>query len=318
MRNNKIILALDFGGTKLAAASLLAGQQNFLSRAVAYTAFPKSSKIDRETMLSLARTVLKGARPSAIGVSFGGPVRENGVVVLSHHVSGWEDFPLSNWLSEYFDAPVAVENDANAAALGEWCYGAGQGIKYLFYATISTGIGGGIVIDGSIYRGADNLAGELGHMVIDPNGPLCSCGRKGCLEVLASGPAIARRVRELIDAWPSEGRILRMFAGENLQNLSAREVSAAAQLGDRLALAVLQAAGEAIGLGLAQVITLLNPERIVLGGGVIKAGTLLLEPIVNAAKKYAFPGARVEIVTSKLGDDAPLWGAAILAERLLR
>lgn len=315
-----MVLVLDFGGTKLAAAAVELRSRTFRARASVPSPPTKSAESDREIVLRLAEEVLGGERPAAVGASFGGPVRrEEGTVLLSHHVPDWEGFPLAEWLRERFGAPAVVENDANAAALGEWRYGSGQGTRHFFYVTVSTGIGGGIVIDGELYHGADGLAGEIGHIMVDPDGPSCTCGRRGCLEALASGPAIARRARELLTSCPrpGEGKVLRELVGEDLERISAREVAAAARRGDPLAAEVLREAGEALGFGLAQVITLLNPERISLGGGVIKAGNPLLAPVREAMRRHAFPGSRVEVAVAELGDEAPLWGAAALAEALL-
>ncbi|MGY4706574.1 ROK family protein [Candidatus Bipolaricaulota sp. J31] len=320
MGAKELILALDFGGTKLAAAALEAGSRSFRARASVPSPPRKSAEADRKIILSLAEEVLGEARPAAIGVSFGGPVRrEDGIVLLSHHVPDWEDFPLAEWLRERFDAPAAVENDANAAAFGEWRYGVGRGTRTFLYVTVSTGIGGGIVIGGEIYRGADDLAGEIGHTVVDPDGPRCTCGRRGCLEAMASGPAIAARARELLASRhrPAEGKTLMGLVDGDLDRITAREVALAAERGDPLAAEILREAGEALGFGLAQAITLLNPERVALGGGVVKAGEPFLRHVREAAKTWAFPGARVEIVVAELGDDAPLWGAAALAEALL-
>jgi len=315
---NKLILALDFGGTKLAAAIAEAGDPRFLAKTYAFSPPQKSAKTDRDIILHLAADVLQGRKPEAIGVSFGGPVAPSkGITLLSHHVPGWENFPLQEWLFEHFGVPVVVENDANAAAFGEWRYGAGRGTRYLLYVTVSTGIGGGILINGEIYRGADNLAGEIGHMTIDPNGPFCACGKRGCLETFASGPAIARRARELLAAFPKEGTILEKYAATNSQELSAKDISLAARSGDPLAIRVLEEAGRALGFGLAQAVSLLNPERIVLGGGVTKAGEFFLRSVHKTVRAYAMPSARVELVVAELGDDAPLWGAVALAEKLL-
>lgn len=321
METERLVLALDFGGTKLAAAAAVAGSRSFLARASAPSPQQKSAEVDRRIILELADEVLKGKRPAAVGVSFGGPVRqEDGVVLLSHHVPGWEKFPLAEWLRERFGAPTFVENDANAAALGEWHYGAGRGTRSFLYITISTGIGGGIVIAGELYRGADGLAGEIGHMTVDRNGPRCSCGRRGCLEALASGPAIADRARKLLAdrSHPVEGRVIRELVGGDLSLVTAREVALAAKRGDPLAAEILRDAGEALGFALAQAITLLNPERVALGGGVVKAGEPFLRHVREAANRHAFPGARVEIVVAELGDDAPLWGAVSLAEAIIQ
>jgi len=318
MMEDKIILALDFGGTKLTAASLRVGDREFTARASIYSPEYKSAEVDRTVILGLAKEVLKGANPTVIGVSFGGPVRsKEGVVILSHHVPGWQNFPLAQWLSEQFGAPAIVENDANAGALGEWRYGAGKGTRCLLYVTVSTGIGGGIIIDGKVYHGADDLAGEIGHMTLDPNGPPCTCGKRGCLEALASGPAIARKAREMLLALPGEGRVLRELVKGDLEKISAQNVSTAAALGDSLAVEVLRMAGTALGFGLAQAISLLNPELVVLGGGVVKAGEFFVNPAREAAQKYVVPGARVKITLARLGDDAPLWGAIALAESII-
>jgi len=313
-----LILALDFGGTKLAAATVEPGARAFRARASMPSPPNKSAEADREIILALAKEVLGGKRPAAVGVSFGGPVRE-GVVLLSHHVPDWEDFPLAEWLREHFGVPAAVENDANAAALGEWRYGAGRGTRYFLYVTVSTGVGGGIVIGGRLYRGADSLAGEIGHMVVDPGGPRCTCGRRGCLEAFSAGPAIARRARELLASHhrSGEGRIILELVGGDPSRITAREVAMAAARGDPLAAEILREAGEALGFGLAQAIALLNPERVALGGGVVKAGEPFLAHVRKAANAWAFPGARVEIALAELGDDAPLWGAAALAQDLL-
>ncbi len=313
-----LILALDFGGTKLAAATVEPGARAFRARASMPSPPNKSAEADREIILALAKEVLGGKRPAAVGVSFGGPVRE-GVVLLSHHVPDWEDFPLAEWLREHFGVPAAVENDANAAALGEWRYGAGRGTRYFLYVTVSTGVGGGIVIGGRLYRGADSLAGEIGHMVVDPGGPRCTCGRRGCLEAFSAGPAIARRARELLASHhrSGEGRIILELVGGDPSRITAREVAMAAARGDPLAAEILREAGEALGFGLAQAIALLNPERVALGGGVVKAGEPFLAHVRKAANAWAFSGARVEIALAELGDDAPLWGAAALAQDLL-
>jgi glucokinase len=315
-KTEKLILALDFGGTKLAAALAAMGKPRFLAQAVAPSPEHKCAEADREITLCLAEKVLQRAPLAAIGVSFGGPVQaQEGRVVLSHHVPGWEGFPLARWLKEKFAVPVVVENDANCGALGEWRYGAGRGTNSFFYITVSTGIGGGWILNGEIYRGADGLAGEIGHLSIDPAGPACTCGRRGCLEAIASGPAIARRSRELLSSRPDMGSSLRDLVRRG--KLTAQEVAEAAQQGDPLAQEVLREAARALGFALAQAITLMNPERIALGGGVIKSGEPFFTWVSEAARQHAFPQARVEIVPAQLLDAAPLWGALALAEAQL-
>ena len=192
-----LILACDFGGTKLSAAvmeaaALAAPDAAWRGHLRRLSPPGASAESDINTMLAMGRELLDGERPSAIGISFGGPVDyQSGVVRLSHHVPGWELVPLQQLFSHAFQAPVRVDNDANVAGLGEWRFGAGRGVADLLYVTVSTGVGGGWILDGRPYRGAAGLAGEIGHTVVDPNGPLCLCGKRGCVERLASGPYMA-------------------------------------------------------------------------------------------------------------------------------
>ncbi|HAL61152.1 MAG TPA: sugar kinase, partial [Chloroflexi bacterium] len=267
---------------------------------------------------SLARDLLGGARPAAIGVSFGGPVNAaEGAVLLSHHVPGWENVPLREQLVARFGVPAAVDNDANVAALGEWRFGAGQGCHSLLYITVSTGIGGGWILDRRIYHGADSLAGEIGHMTVQPGGPVCTCGRRGCLEAVAAGAAIARRARDRLTAEPQVGEILRGLVGGDAGAVTAKQVSQAAEAGDELAQQVLEEAAQALGFGIGCAIALMNPERVVVGGGVAKSGERYFQVVRAAARENVLQGMRVDIVPAALGDDAPLWGAIALAEGLL-
>lgn len=314
------LLALDFGGTKLAAALMVAGEERWRARAQVLSPPGSNARWNREAILSLAQDLLgrEGATPAAVGASFGGPVdADQGLVLLSHHVPGWEKFPLRDWLQERFGAPAAVDNDANAGALGEWRYGAGQACESLLYVTVSTGVGGGWVLNGRVYHGADGLAGEIGHMTVQPGGPVCTCGRRGCLEALAAGPAIARRARERLLAEPQAGWLLRQLAGGDVGAVTAEHVSRAAEAGDLLAQQILDEAARALGLGIGNAIALMNPQRVVVGGGVAKAGERYFEVVRAAARANVLRGMTVDIVPAALGDDAPLWGAMALAEELV-
>ncbi|MGH8001028.1 MAG: ROK family protein, partial [Brasilonema sp.] len=178
-----LILALDFGGTKLAAATVNTGSQEWLGYERRLSPTNANADTDLEIMRSVITSLLKGAKPEAIGVSFGGPVdATTGKVRLSHHVLGWDNFPLRELLEEEFGVPAYVDNDANVAALGEYRFGAGKGYDSLFYVTVSTGVGGGWILNGKPWRGAEGMAGEIGHMVVDPSGPVCLCGKRGCVE----------------------------------------------------------------------------------------------------------------------------------------
>ena len=309
------LLALDFGGTKHSAALAQAGAREW--HALRRAASPPGANADADIaiMLELARDLTAGRAPSAVGVSFGGPVNAGaGLVYLSHHVPGWENIPLRDRLRAEFGVPVEVDNDANVAALGEWRFGAGQGCASLLYVTVSTGVGGGWVFDGRIFHGADSMAGEIGHTVVDPDGPLCVCGRRGCVEALAAGPNLARRARERLAAEPGAGSTLRDLVTGDVAAVTAQHVARAAQVGDALSIEVLDQAARALGLGLGTAITLMNPQRVVLGGGVTKSGERYWQVLREAARSNVLPGMTVDIVPAALGDDAPLWGAVALAE----
>jgi glucokinase len=317
MSTLKPLLALDFGGTKLTAATAMPGERRWRAHRRVFSPPGSDAAYDLNTILSLARDVLGGGRPAAVGVSFGGPVdATTGTVRLSHHVPGWEGVPLRELLEREFGAPAGVDNDANVAALGERRFGAGQGVDSLLYITVSTGVGGGWILNGQLWRGADGMAGEIGHTVVDPGGPLCVCGKRGCVERLASGPSIARRAREWLAARPECGATLRALARGDLEAVTAKSVSEAAAQGDALAWEALEVAAWALGLGIGNAANLINPQRFILGGGVMKAGERFWAAIRRVARETALPGIRTELSPAALGDDAPLWGAVALAEEI--
>jgi len=312
-----LLLALDYGGTKLSAALTGIGERAWRARERVPSPPQHDAQYDQTTMCALAHKLLGADTPRAIGVSFGGPVNAaHGRVILSHHVPGWEDTPLRDQLEHEFGAPASVDNDANVAALGESKLGAGRDCASLLYVTVSTGVGGGLVIGGKIYNGADAMAGEIGHTICDPRGPVCICGRRGCVEAMACGPAIVRRAEEMLNANPDKGRELREL-WEILGNLTAADVARAANAGDELARAVIDDAARALGFGIGTAITLLNPARVVIGGGVSKSGERWWSVVRASAHANTLPQMRVEIVPAALGDDAPLWGAVALAEDLI-
>jgi glucokinase len=235
------------------------------------------------------------------------------VVLLSHHVPGWEQVPLCDRLEADLGVPAFMDNDGNIAALGEHRYGAGRGRNSLLYITVSTGVGGGWILNGQIWGGADGLAGEIGHMVVDPQGPTCSCGKRGCVEVIAAGPGIAQRAGEWLAARPGDGPILRRLAAGSL-DVDAELVARAAALGDELAWQALEVSAQALGRGIGSAASLINPELFVLGGGVTKAGDQWWQTVRQAARDSALPEIGIEIEPAALGDDAPLWGAIALAQ----
>jgi glucokinase len=317
-----LILALDFGGTKLAAALVNIGSRKWLRYERRLSPANADATTDLSIMRSLIYSLLEDAKPAAIGVSFGGLVdASTGTVRLSHHVAGWENIPLKALLEEEFGVSVGVDNDANIAALGEHRFGAGQGYDSLFYITVSTGVGGGWILNGQPWRGAGGMAGEIGHIVVDPAGPVCLCGKRGCVERLASGPYMAQNVREVLEnVEPPRrqgGEVLRGLVGDDLTLLTGQLVSEAAAAGDDLAKEVLHKAAWALGVGIGNVANLMNPQRFVLGGGVTKAGEDFWRVVRQVARETALPEVDFEVVAAVLGDDAPLWGAVAIASMLV-
>lgn len=323
MSSGQLLLALDFGGTKLAAALAPAGkdcrpegERGWLAHAKAPSPPGRTARSDIRIMMELAAKLLATAQEpiAAIGVSFGGPIDAGRrVVLLSHHVPGWEQVALCNQLEAELGVPAFMDNDGSAAALGEHRHGAGQGHDSLLYITISTGVGGGWILNGQPWRGADGVAGEIGHLVVDPQGPSCPCGKRGCVEVMASGLGIAQQASEWLAERPGEGQILRdMVGGSTAPN--AEQVARAAAQGDELAWQLLEVSARSLGRGIGGAANLVNPELFVLGGGVTKAGDRWWQAVRQAARETALPEITMRIVPASLGDDSPLWGAIGLAQ----
>ncbi|MCS7224197.1 MAG: ROK family protein [Armatimonadetes bacterium] len=299
----QLVIGLDVGGTKVTGA--LATAEGEVKRLIrertdpeegAEGGFRKLCRIVedlKETAASL------GSQVGVVGVGFGGPVHfETGTVYLSHHVPGWEDFPLRERLGSETELAVVVDNDANAGTLGEWRFGAGRGVEDLLYINIGTGIGGGLISGGRLVRGWRNLAGEIGHMTVRPEGPLCTCGRTGCLEALSSGSAIGKTGSERL------GR-----------PVSSEEVFALALQGDPIARSVLEEATDALAFAIGAAANLFNPKRVILGGGVSEAPEeLLVRPVRERLPLYVLPQSLegLEVVRAQLGYDAGVMGAVAL------
>ncbi|MBD2301751.1 ROK family protein [Nostoc sp. FACHB-87] len=316
-----LILALDFGGTKLAAAVTQLGSRQWLRYERRLSPTGANATTDLEIMRSLIYNLLQGETPTAIGVSFGGPVDfTTGTVRLSHHVPGWENLPLKHLLEQEFGVPASVDNDANIAALGEHRFGAGQEYDSLFYITISTGVGGGWILNGKPWRGNAGMAGEIGHIVVNPAGPVCLCGKQGCVERLASGPYMAQDAKEYLlkPANHFSGKQLRSLVNDDLDLITGKIISDAVAQGDELAINILQGGAWALGVGIGNVANLINPQRFILGGSVTKAGELWWNTVEKTARETALPEIDFEILPAALGDDAPLWGAVALAELEIR
>lgn len=231
-----------------------------------------------------------------------------GYLYYSPNLPGWVDLDLGGLFGGSLGLPVTVDNDVNCAAWGEFILGAGRGTRHFVCMTLGTGIGGGVVADGRLYRGWQGLAGEIGHQIIDPSGPKCSCGRAGCLEAMASASSIVSRVRAAIAA----GAESVLADGESL---TSKDVAAAAAGGDEVATEALADAGRALGTGLANIVHLFNPEVIAIGGGVAGAGDLIFEPARESMRGQLMDDilAAVKVVPAELGNMASLVGASMMA-----
>ena len=246
----------------------------------------------------------------ACGVSFSGPVDYKNQCVTSVHAPGWQGFALGKWFEQTLGIPCRLENEANAGALGEYRFGAGRGANLMVYITISTGIGSGVVSGGKLLRGKDYIAGELGHIPVSDSGARCSCGGRGCLETFCSGGAIETRVREWAERRPE--RVLRMLELSGGKDITAKAAMEAAAEGDIAAAHIVREASRWLARGILMVIRILNPDIIVLGGGVSQAGAFLLENLNTFLEELASPtiAYSTQIVTTVLGNFTPLYGAA--------
>jgi glucokinase-like ROK family protein len=247
-----------------------------------------------------------------IGVGIPGPVvSEQGLVISPPLMPGWENYPIRAQLEEMWKLPVSLNNDAELGALGEWAYGAGRGERHLAYIKVGSGIGAGLLIDGKIFRGATGSAGEIGHTTIRDDGPLCNCGNHGCLETLAGGKAIAKRAIEAVQS----GRRTMMASIEPVDHITARDVADAAHRGDLVAQQIMKDAGTYLGIAIASLVNLFNPNMVVVGGGIAQMGDLLLQPIRQVVQQRSLRSSAqaVRINTSVLGRRSSSMGAAVQA-----
>lgn len=316
---SKWALAFDFGGTKLRAALVDIGKGRIADRISCPTPVAGKAEACLDQMKRYGKDLLQtsslhGDSIRAVGISFGGPIQtDRRIVIGSMHVAGWEQIHLPEIMEETFGKPAFMENDANAAALGEWFFGVGERTENFLYVQISTGIGAGLILNKRIFRGG-GLAGELGHTRIIDNGPICSCGRRGCLESLASGWAIAREGRFLVSAGRS--KILTEICCGVETRLTAEMVFKAAEQGDPACLQAIQAAVRHLAAGIANVICLLDPDIIAIGGGLTRT-EIRLDEMVSAEIEKILPRMlqnRVKIRIAQNHGDETLLGAALLTE----
>ncbi|MEV0821547.1 ROK family protein [Nonomuraea rubra] len=309
------VLSLDIGGTKL-AAGVVTGDGLIHGWQVTPTRREEGPRPVLTRLFDLGRKAVAEAgvpEVAAVGISCGGPLdTTTGVLECPPHLPGWIDIPIVALATETFGVPAALENDATAAALGEFRYGAGRGTSTMVYLTISTGVGGGSVIGGRLHRGAAGNGGELGHVMVRPGGRKCSCGRRGCLEAYASGTSIAERAREALAA----GRPSSLSAAALP---TAEDVSRAAEAGDPLAIEVWDETTWALGTALTDLVNAFEPELVVLGGGVTRSGARLLDPVAAAVARDAMPPAAraARFTLAELGDGVCVVGAGAVAHDLL-
>jgi glucokinase len=319
------VVGVDIGGTKIAAA-VVNREGQILSCRVSrgHAGRPPNEVIEAtaETVEHvLASCGLTFTDIAGVGVGFAGHVwGERGVVLTSSNLPAWNRYPLRDCLQDRVGVPVALENDSNCAAWAEYCFGAGRGSRYMCYVTFSTGYGLGIVLEGRLFSGATGTAGEIGHTVVDPDGPLCTCGKPGCVMSYACGMAISRMAWEYVQS--GRPTLLHQFVQDQPCNeiapcyaISGEAVAQAATAGDQAARDILAIAGRYFGIGLSTVVQVINPDRIVVGGGLAKIGPLLLDPCIAALNANIHPVlvGSAEIVCSELWNDAGLVGAADLA-----
>ena len=318
MPRTQFILGVDVGGTNIVVGAMPEDG----SREIAVRSEPTHAQrgaegvVDRIVAMMVQTMTDVIANEKALpqdflgaGVGAPGPLdRERGVVVVAPNL-GWRDFPLRDAISARVRLPVTLDNDANCATVGEWWRGAARGAKNVVGLTIGTGIGGGVILDGKLYHGSSDMAGEIGHTTIDSTGRYCRCGNYGCLEAYASGPAIALRAREALER--NEESVLRTMVDGDLEKLTAATVYEGANRGDALALEIVRDTARFLGTGVANLLNMLNPDVVVIAGGVTKAGERLFEPLRAEVKRRAFRPAvnACRIVPGELEGTAGMVGA---------
>lgn len=311
------VIGVDLGATNIISL-LISKDGKIVARNSRKTMGEKGRKKTISQIVTSARDVLKeGERAgvsskSILGLGIGGPGPLNddgGVIHIAPNIPGWINTHLVKELEDELHLPIYLENDANAAALGEWWLGAGRGVDNLVLLTLGTGVGGGIIIDGEVLHGVRHTAGEVGHMIIREGGLLCGCGNRGCLEAYASAQSVVKRTLDAIKK--GKKTILTDLVKNKLGDISCKLVYDTARKGDNLSKQIVDETGKYLGIGIANIVNIINPEMIILGGGVAKAGDLLFKPVRKYVREYAFSAATegVKIVPAALGVNAGAVGA---------
>ncbi len=303
-----LTIAVDIGGTHIRAAAYEPNSVTPLRHNRTRTLANEPGVFDR--LVQAVESVCGGGELSAIGIASPGPLDPHtGTILDTPNIKEWVNFPVGPKLSQHFGVPVFLDNDANMAGLGEWKYGAGKGHNDLIYLTISTGIGGGVISNGSLVLGFRGMGTEVGHMIIDPAGPICGCGHYGHLESFSSGTAIARYVNEQLHGGQASSL-------QTQPKVTTVQIAEAALQGDALACSAFERAGHYLGIGVANLLAIFDPSILIFGGGVSQTGELLFKPFRESLKKHLFHPHYLNdltITTAALGDDAGLLGALALA-----
>lgn len=309
----RYIVGIDLGGTNIVAGTVSEDGSEIhgvVSEPTRVEGGP-DAVVDRIVRLAKASMAsVPGKTIAGVGIGSPGPLdTKTGIVLLTPNL-GWVNMPLRDRVAAGLGLPAALDNDANCAIYGEWWRGAARGVDYVVGLTIGTGIGGGIVLGGDVYRGASDIAGEVGHMTIDSTGRLCKCGNYGCLEAYASGPAIAARATEGIVAGADSS--LPSYVNNDLTKITAQVVYEAAHDGDDFALEVVRDTAKFLGAGIGSLINIFNPQVVVICGGVTLAGDKLFVPLRGEVKRRAFkPAVDVcRILPGELPGTAGVYGAA--------
>lgn len=314
--NESVYIGIDLGGTTIKGALVNRSGEIIDDLRISTERNDSQELLNQivETVHTLRDDPRAAGRAAAVGVGIPGLVnRKTNRIEIMPNLPSLSDVSLAEEIMRGVGLPVVIDNDANAAAYAELQAGAARGKREVFFVTLGTGIGAGLIINGQIYRGAAGFAGEFGHMTIDPEGIECGCGNIGCLETIASGPNIVRRTRERL--YRDRTSSLSRLAIPRDREFTAEDIAHAAQEGDEMAQVMMERTGMFLGIAIAAVINLLNVEMVVLGGGVMDAGDLILKPTTKETKRRAFPPSfnSCEIVIAKLGPSAGMIGAAMLA-----
>lgn len=317
--DNAFIIGVDLGGTKVSAGAV--SQDG--SRIVGVRSVETQSELGAEAVVDRIVGLIEGVildatqetrskRKDFIGIGIGAPGpldRENGIVIVAPNL-GWRDFPLRDRIQQRLGIPASLDNDANCATVGEWWLGAARGGRNVVGITIGTGIGGGLIINGDLYHGSSDVAGEIGHTTIDVNGRHCKCGNYGCLEAYASGPAIATRAREALVREDTTSSLPAMVNGQ-VDRITAETVYKAAKQGDVLANEIVRDTARYLGAGISSLLNIVNPDVVVVAGGVTQAGESLFGPLRAEVRRRAFKPAvqAARVVPAELPGTAGIVGA---------